>query len=205
MYAEGLPAEVRLKAVTRYGRLPFVFEASGSETHFTNGYDPQPRARRLFAFPQPGRHQRRCRRRGDRKSGVRPGRRCPSPFEQVPSTGGLHSVEDPHQLPQISAGHPSRVTNCAQRRNPFRWPFPPMSSTRTDLVDDGEPGERSRPDSGYTGRAYPSSTRQSRASAAAPTAAEECLGDGVHRAASSPDAGMSGRWTGGAQSLQRPL
>jgi hypothetical protein len=53
MYAEGLPAEVRLKAVTTGGRLPFVFEASGSETHFTNGYDPNPRARRIFAFPQP--------------------------------------------------------------------------------------------------------------------------------------------------------
>jgi type I restriction enzyme, R subunit len=53
MYAEGLPAKVRLKAVTTDGRLPFVFEASGSETHFTNGYDPNPRARRVFAFPQP--------------------------------------------------------------------------------------------------------------------------------------------------------
>jgi type I restriction enzyme R subunit len=53
MYADGLPAEVRLKAVTTDGRLPFVFEASGSETHFTNGYDPNPRARRVFAFPQP--------------------------------------------------------------------------------------------------------------------------------------------------------
>lgn len=30
MYAEGLPAEVRLKALTRGGRLPFAFEASGS-------------------------------------------------------------------------------------------------------------------------------------------------------------------------------
>jgi type I restriction enzyme R subunit len=54
VYAEGLPAAVRLKALTRDGRLPFVVEASGSETHFTNGYDPQPRARRIFAFPQPG-------------------------------------------------------------------------------------------------------------------------------------------------------
>ncbi|MEV5694278.1 hypothetical protein [Micromonospora globbae] len=35
MYAEGLPPAVRLKALTRGGRLPFVFEASGSETHFT--------------------------------------------------------------------------------------------------------------------------------------------------------------------------
>ncbi len=53
MYAEGLPADVRLKALTVGGRLPFVFEASGTETHFTNGYDPQPRARKLFAFPKP--------------------------------------------------------------------------------------------------------------------------------------------------------
>ena len=53
MYADGLPAEVRLKALTHDGRLPFVFEASGSETHFTNGYDPTPRARRIFAFPRP--------------------------------------------------------------------------------------------------------------------------------------------------------
>jgi type I restriction enzyme R subunit len=53
MYAEGLPAEVRLKAVTVEGRLPFVFEASGSETHLTNGFDPDPRARRVFACPRP--------------------------------------------------------------------------------------------------------------------------------------------------------
>jgi type I restriction enzyme, R subunit len=54
MHATGLPAEVRLSVVTRDGRLPFVFEASGTETHFTNGYDPEPRSRRLFAFPRPG-------------------------------------------------------------------------------------------------------------------------------------------------------
>jgi len=53
MYAEGLPAEVRLKALTVEGRLPFVFEASGSETHLTNGFDPEARARRVFAFPRP--------------------------------------------------------------------------------------------------------------------------------------------------------
>ena len=53
MYAEGLPAEVRLSALTVDGRLPFVFEASGTETHFTNGYDPDARARRIFNFPKP--------------------------------------------------------------------------------------------------------------------------------------------------------
>jgi type I restriction enzyme R subunit len=54
MYATGLPETHRARATTVEGRLPFVFEASGSETHFTNGYDPNPRARRLFAFPKPG-------------------------------------------------------------------------------------------------------------------------------------------------------
>jgi type I restriction enzyme R subunit len=53
MYADGLSAQQELMAVTVGGRLPFVFEASGSETHFTNGYDPDPRARTVFAFPQP--------------------------------------------------------------------------------------------------------------------------------------------------------
>ncbi|WP_353649816.1 DEAD/DEAH box helicase family protein [Nakamurella sp. A5-74] len=53
-YAEGLPAEIRLKALTRDGRLPFIFEASSSEIHFTNGYDPHPRARQIFGIPQPG-------------------------------------------------------------------------------------------------------------------------------------------------------
>ncbi|GAA3620232.1 type I restriction-modification enzyme R subunit C-terminal domain-containing protein [Marihabitans asiaticum] len=54
MYASGLPANAQLRAITVDGRLPFVFEASGTETHFTNGYDPYPRARRVFNFPKPG-------------------------------------------------------------------------------------------------------------------------------------------------------
>jgi len=49
MYATGLSAEAQLRSVTVDGRLPFVFEASGSETHFTNGYDPDPRTRRIPA------------------------------------------------------------------------------------------------------------------------------------------------------------
>src|SRR4051794_38957249 len=53
MYAEGLPPEIQLKALTVSGRLPFVFEASGAETHFTNGFDPDPRSRRMFTFPKP--------------------------------------------------------------------------------------------------------------------------------------------------------
>jgi type I restriction enzyme R subunit len=40
-------------AVLHNDRLPFVFKASGSETQFTNGFDPSPRARKLFNFPKP--------------------------------------------------------------------------------------------------------------------------------------------------------
>jgi type I restriction enzyme R subunit len=53
MYAEGLPSDVRIAARTQGGRLPFVFEASGVETHFTNGFDPEPRARLIFNFARP--------------------------------------------------------------------------------------------------------------------------------------------------------
>ena len=53
MYATGLPEAYRLQAVLRDERLPFIFEASGSETQFTNGFDPLPRARKIYNFPQP--------------------------------------------------------------------------------------------------------------------------------------------------------
>jgi len=53
MYADGLPADVRIAARTNDGRVPFVFEASGVETHFTNGFDPEPRARLIFNVPRP--------------------------------------------------------------------------------------------------------------------------------------------------------
>jgi type I restriction enzyme R subunit len=37
-----------------HGRPPSLrVRTSGAETHFTNGCDPNPRARRVFAFPQP--------------------------------------------------------------------------------------------------------------------------------------------------------
>jgi type I restriction enzyme, R subunit len=48
-YAQGLPAS--LPAWHR--PLPFLFESTGVETHFTNGLDPQPRSRNLFAFFRP--------------------------------------------------------------------------------------------------------------------------------------------------------
>ena len=48
-YAQGLPAS--LPAWVR--PLPFSYESTGIETHFTQGLDPEPRARAVFAFHQP--------------------------------------------------------------------------------------------------------------------------------------------------------
>lgn len=48
-YAQGLPAS--LPAWRR--PLPFVYESTGLETHFTNALDPEPRARNVFAFHRP--------------------------------------------------------------------------------------------------------------------------------------------------------
>lgn len=48
-YAQGLPAT--LPAWRR--PLPFVYESTGIETHFSNGLDPVPRARHVFAFHRP--------------------------------------------------------------------------------------------------------------------------------------------------------
>jgi type I restriction enzyme R subunit len=48
-YAQGLPP-----ALPAWRRpLPFSYESTGVETHFTNGLDPVPRARAVFAFHRP--------------------------------------------------------------------------------------------------------------------------------------------------------
>ncbi|MDE2843848.1 MAG: DEAD/DEAH box helicase family protein [Chloroflexota bacterium] len=48
-YGTGLPDN--LPAYVR--PLPFLYESTGSETRFTNGLDPQPRSRNIFAFHTP--------------------------------------------------------------------------------------------------------------------------------------------------------
>ena len=53
MYAVGLPEAYQPQAVLKDGRMPFIFEASGVETQYTNGFDPIPRARKIFNFPKP--------------------------------------------------------------------------------------------------------------------------------------------------------
>ncbi|MFA7280493.1 MAG: type I restriction-modification enzyme R subunit C-terminal domain-containing protein [Sterolibacterium sp.] len=48
-YAQGLP-----QSLPAWHRpLPFLYESTGVETHFTNGLDPEPRARNAFAFHKP--------------------------------------------------------------------------------------------------------------------------------------------------------
>jgi type I restriction enzyme R subunit len=50
-YSVGLPP-----ALPRWRKdqpLPFLYESTGVETYFTNGFDPEPRSRRVFAFHKP--------------------------------------------------------------------------------------------------------------------------------------------------------
>jgi type I restriction enzyme R subunit len=49
-YVEGVPDEV---PTALEGALPFVYESTGGETHFTNTLDPEPRSREVFSFHRP--------------------------------------------------------------------------------------------------------------------------------------------------------
>ena len=52
-YSKGLDSEQSKVAVLHREELPFIYEASGTETHYTNLYDPDPRARHIFNFQKP--------------------------------------------------------------------------------------------------------------------------------------------------------
>jgi len=52
-YSKGLDADQSRNAILHRNELPFIYEASGTETHFTNLYDPEPRARQIFNFQKP--------------------------------------------------------------------------------------------------------------------------------------------------------
>lgn len=52
-YSKGLDEAQTKIAVLYRDELPFIYEASGTETHYTNLYDPEPRARRIFNFQKP--------------------------------------------------------------------------------------------------------------------------------------------------------
>lgn len=49
-YVSGLPSWMHPPVYP----LPFIYESTGTETRFTNGYDPEARSRRVFCFHQPG-------------------------------------------------------------------------------------------------------------------------------------------------------
>jgi type I restriction enzyme, R subunit len=48
-YVTGLPAWMKAPTYP----LPFIYESTGTETRFTNGYDPDARSRRVFSFHRP--------------------------------------------------------------------------------------------------------------------------------------------------------
>jgi type I restriction enzyme R subunit len=48
-YVEGLPEWMKPPVYP----LPFIYESTGAETRFTNGYDPEARSRRIFSFHRP--------------------------------------------------------------------------------------------------------------------------------------------------------
>jgi type I restriction enzyme R subunit len=48
-YITGLPEEMD----SVFERLPLAYESTGRETRFTNGFDPDPRSRRVFSFHRP--------------------------------------------------------------------------------------------------------------------------------------------------------
>ncbi|MHB8717745.1 MAG: hypothetical protein ACYDAC_02480 [Candidatus Dormibacteria bacterium] len=48
-YVDGLPSWIQPPVYP----LPFIYESTGSETRFTNGYDPDARSRRVFTFHRP--------------------------------------------------------------------------------------------------------------------------------------------------------
>lgn len=48
-YSDGLPNRLS----TPFPFLPFLYESTGAESYFTNGLDPKPRSRRVFAFHWP--------------------------------------------------------------------------------------------------------------------------------------------------------
>lgn len=48
-YVDGLPDWIKAPVYP----LPFIYESTGAETRFTNGYDPDARSRRVFSFHRP--------------------------------------------------------------------------------------------------------------------------------------------------------
>lgn len=94
-YARGLP-----DALPAWRRpLPFVYESTGAETHYTCGLDPEPRARAVFAFHRP------------------------EHLAALLAESSDHRAEDwsaqPHALPRIGSQDPAAVDARAAMADTF--------------------------------------------------------------------------------------
>ncbi len=107
-YAQGLPAS--LPAWVR--PLPFSYESTGIETHFTQGLDPLPRARAVFAFH-----------RAETLAAFLSVRA--EPVEAHPSTGSGRTAEEPRATYRASAAAPTflgRLQSLPPLKEEGLWP-----------------------------------------------------------------------------------
>lgn len=110
-YAQGLPAS--LPAWRR--PLPFLYESTGVETRFTNGLDPAPRARGVFAFH---RGSMRCRRRLRSPPAARPRPVMRAPIHQFMNRDFVVRANPLRFLPAMADKRDARlrVARCQRRR-----------------------------------------------------------------------------------------
>jgi type I restriction enzyme R subunit len=100
-YVQGLPA-----ALPAWRRpLPFAYESTGIETHFTSGLDPEPRSRPVFAFHQPATL-------ADWLAGLPPQR-------SVPVTGGVHDAPPTDTFRRRLRNMPELITEWGDQK---LWP-----------------------------------------------------------------------------------
>jgi type I restriction enzyme R subunit len=100
-YVQGLPA-----ALPAWRRpLPFAYESTGIETHFTSGLDPEPRSRPVFAFHQPATL-------ADWLGGLPPQR-------TVPVTGGVHDAPPTDTFRRRLRSMPELITEWGDQK---LWP-----------------------------------------------------------------------------------
>ncbi|MFZ3082437.1 type I restriction-modification enzyme R subunit C-terminal domain-containing protein [Rhodoferax ferrireducens] len=115
-YAQGLPA--RLPAWVR--PLPFSYESTGIETHFTQGLDPQPRARAVFAFHRPETLAAFLK----NSQSVRPDQIAvrPEPVEGPASTSSARTAEEPRPAYGTAATFLARLQNMPPLIENGLWP-----------------------------------------------------------------------------------
>ena len=149
-YSTGLPDGPARRWSTP---LPFLYESTGDETMFTDGFDPEPRSRPVFAFHRPetlARWLRQWRRRRRRRLAAGPARSASAP---VPPDGLRRiQVEAITQARGVDAAEPAagagpdgdRVGQDVHGGEP-RLPAGPSGRRRAGAVP-GRPGQPRPPD-----------------------------------------------------------